>query len=54
MSTTAPAPSASPVPIIDPARLATAEVASAPFAFLVARDQLPADAQQTLDRDFPR
>lgn len=42
------------VPLIDPARLSAAEVSSAPFAFLVARDQLPVDAEAALDRDFPR
>jgi hypothetical protein len=42
-------------PLIDPARLAAAEVHEAPFHFLVARDQLPADdgTREALDRDFP-
>jgi hypothetical protein len=54
VSTPVPEPSASSAPIVDPARLAAAEVATAPFSFLVARDQLPAGAMDTLDRDFPR
>ena len=43
-------------PIIDPARLADArtQVAHEPFAFVIAQDQLPADAQTELRDDFPR
>jgi hypothetical protein len=45
-----------PAPIIDPARLALAStrVSSEPFAFLVAGDQLAAQARIELDQDFPR
>jgi hypothetical protein len=43
-------------PLIDPSRLDAerCEVRSEPFAFLVARDQLPLAAADVLDRDFPR
>ncbi len=40
--------------LIDPARLASADVHAAPFHFLVARDQLPAAAATQLAADFPR
>ena len=43
-------------PLLDPARLdrADTQVHDAPFAFLIAREQLPADAAAELARDFPR
>jgi hypothetical protein len=45
-----------PLSLFDPARLGHADtvVRSEPFHFLVARDQLPADAAQDLNRDFPK
>lgn len=45
-----------PTPMVDPARLASAEVHDDPFHFLVAHDQLPTDepTRAALDRDFPR
>ena len=43
-------------PLIDAARLdaARCQVRNEPFAFLVAREQLPEAAADVLDRDFPR
>jgi hypothetical protein len=43
-------------PLIDASRLdeARCEVRREPFAFLVAREQLPAAAADVLERDFPR
>jgi len=43
-------------PLIDASRLDAAhcEVRTEPFAFLVARDQLPLAAADVLERDFPR
>src|SRR3954449_3910016 len=38
----------------DPDRLDSADVRSAPFAFLVARDQLPREAARALHDDFPK
>jgi hypothetical protein len=45
-----------PPPLFDPARLDRAEtvVRNEPFRFLVARDQLPADAANQLKQDFPK
>lgn len=42
--------------LLDPHRLQRPDtlVRSEPFAFLIARDQLPADAAQALARDFPQ
>ena len=42
--------------LFDPALLDRddTEVRSAPFCFLVAREQLPADAAHELNRDFPK
>lgn len=50
------APPLSRPPILDAERLGRPDVfvRHAPFAFLIAGDQLPADAAATLDRDFPR
>lgn len=43
-------------PLLDPQRLhrADTEVHSEPFAFLIARDQLPGPAAAALERDFPQ
>lgn len=41
------------IPLIDPARLDQAEVHDAPFHFLVAHGQLPADAATALAADVP-
>jgi hypothetical protein len=41
-------------PLIDAARLENAQLQTEPFAFLVARGQLPLAAADVLDRDFPR
>jgi hypothetical protein len=41
-------------PLFDPARLAGADVRCAPFRFLIARDQLPAETAPALREDFPR
>lgn len=45
-----------PPPLLDPRRLQGPDtrVRSEPFAFLIARDQLPADAVHALARDFPQ
>jgi hypothetical protein len=40
-------------PLVDPARLAHADVHAAPFHFLVARNQLPECAAAALAADFP-
>ncbi|HET6632841.1 MAG TPA: 2OG-Fe(II) oxygenase [Rhodanobacteraceae bacterium] len=46
---------AMPAPLLDPARLdrADTELRHEPFAFLVAREQLPAAASASLNADFP-
>ena len=41
-------------PLFDPARLSGAEVRCAPFCFLIAHDQLPAETAHALREDFPK
>ena len=41
-------------PLFDPAHLAGADVRSAPFRFLIARDQLPVETAAALREDFPK
>jgi len=41
-------------PLFDPARLSGADVRSAPFHFLIAQDQLPAETAPMLRQDFPK
>src|SRR5882724_2741582 len=45
-----------PRPLFDPLRLHRADtiVCGEPFRFLITRDQLPADAADELQRDFPK
>ena len=56
MNAPQPRPGPEAFALLDEARLGgdRCEVHHEPFAFLIARDQLPPEAQSELARDFPR